>query len=363
MAHGDQLNPGGGIVTTVKKSVTNDLDVRNRLAEAGVKLEDDTPGETEEQPEVKVGDKADSDKGEGKEPEEKPAETPGAAKKDDDDEGEVDVTKLPKNVQSLINRANKEQRIARRDADRLQNRLDQMAADIEAIKKAGGKPAVEAPTMPEEPQEPDPADFSTVEEYKVANKKFISDMVKYQLALSKTSEKAEAIDEELAKEDAVMIDAYKSKESEYKKANPDYETDMKSADVELSPIMFSMVIEEGPHLGHYFALNPEIADEIKAITDDPQARKSERAYRQAEQKAMRKIDRIIVKLNDEAEAKSKAAKASNGKPPEEKKPEPKKQPVPIARVEGRGGAPPKDPRKMTFKEKEEEARRKGEINY
>lgn len=317
MAEDEKLADTGGIVTTVKEETTKDLDVVAHVAE--------------------------SDDGKGKEEKPPAGEKPAAKIVNDDD--------LKKQLDSS--------NAVRRRQDRELRELKAEVEKLKTAKPADEKPAAEPKTRLVKPAKPNPTDFSDAAKFDRAEEKYAEDLAEYTYLTKRSEELRREAEEEQQAEDAEIIDAFNSAAAEYEKAHPEYRDDMANAEVEMSSVMFGMVIEEGPALGHYFALHPDEADAIREITDNPQAKKSERAYRRAERKAVRAIDKIISKLEADA--------APTKKPAEETPPKSVKKPSePVARVAGGGAAAAtSDKSKMTFKERETEYARThpGELNY
>ena len=308
----DKLADTGGIVTTVKEETTKDLDVVARIAES----DDGEPAVVVEKNE--------------------PVAEKKAAVSDDDLKKQLDSSNAVRRRQD-------------RELRELRARVEELA------KKPDEKPAA---TRLVKPVKPNVVNFSDAAAYDEAEEKYAVDLAEYTYLIKRGEELRQAESAEQEAEDAEIISAFNDAVVEFEKTHADYREVMADAEVEMSPVMFGMVIEEGPALGYYFALHPDEADAIREITDNPQAKKSERAYRRAERKAVRAVDKIIVKLEADA--------ASGEKKPVAETPPKKKINEPVARVAGGGAAAAaSDKSKMTFKEREAEYARThpGELNY
>lgn len=234
--------------------------------------------------------------------------------------------------------------------------LGEQINELKTVKPADTRPA--APKQLVRPVKPNPATFEgTPEEFRAAEEKYDVDNVEY-VYLTKRSE--ELRDEEIARhksDEADTIVAFNAAVAEFVKTHEDYTEVMQENEVELTPIMFGMVVEEGPALGYYFAQHPDEAAAIAAVTDNQEARKSRTSMEKAEKKAIRMIDRIIVKLEAE------------NKPPEKKEGElatpPKKKSEPPAVLTGSGEVAQRERSKLSFKEREDAYRKEhpGELNY
>lgn len=331
----------GGIVTTIKKNITDDLDVRQRLEDEDV--------------EIKDGDKPTDDEKPGKDESD---EKPGTSAKNEDDD-EVDFKALPKSVQRAINRSNADRRKADKQTRELRAELEELKTKLNKPDKKDGEqaPAAHVADPLAKPRKPRPEDFNgpnAQADFDKADEAYDEQLVEWKLAIKEAKEQEEA---EKA-EDALLIDEFNKKAVEFEAEHDDYRDVMDNPDIRFSAIQFGMVIEDGPRLGYFFANNPKEAERIRLLTDNPEARKSKSSHARAERKAIREIDKIIIKLDEQDE---KAKKKEEKEEPARRQ----KEPEPHERLDGRGGAPAKEKSQKSYAEREAEyaARRPGELNY
>jgi hypothetical protein len=116
------------------------------------------------------------------------------------------------------------------------------------------------------------------------------------------------------------------------------------SDVPISKPMFGAILENGPALGYYFATHIEEAERISEMSD---------------RQAGRAIERILIKLEDEAAAadadkeKEEKGKGYKGEGQGKKKPDPP------STLSGKGGGGDGTPaRPSSFKDREAELRKK-----
>ncbi len=301
----------GGTVTTVKKNDSDDLDLKTRLAEANEGTEAETP-------EIK---KEDPPTGDGKNDE-------GKGKKDffstlTDDQ--------KKEVEALY----KKDRQSRRELREQRDKLAAMEADIEKLKgtKETKQEVVQAPaTNDPRPSRPLSLDFDDPKKFAEAEAKYEDDVYAWRAR----QDARKAREKQIEAENQAVVDKYNADVETYAKENESYMDDIEDADCKLTQTMFTTMLEEGPWLTHWLALNPKESEKIFEMGDTAKARRA--------------LARIAAKHEDELEEKSKKKDETPAPAPkkETKKPEP---PAPIG---GKGSAVPKDRAHMSFKEKEQE---------
>lgn len=296
----------GGIVTTVRTAVPkNDPDLNQAIVDAG--------GD----PETVTG-------------KQKPAEEPKPkvvpAKKDDDDEGEFDVKTLTPEAQGYVNRLNKERRLEKK---RLQSKLDSLQDQVNSLSQRRQEPEqVKRETTTGKPVKPKYTEFKNAEDFDAADEQYQEDLATWKYNELRKEEVARDKAAKQKEEDEQLLVRFNGEQEKFIKANPDYE-DVMDKDIDLSPIMFGHIIEEGPWLGYHFGKNEEESEKIRLMPDEKQ-------------------ERYILKMIAKHELEQEKEK-------EEEKPvatKVKEKPEPIVPGTGRRMAEQKDKSQMNFKERE-----------
>lgn len=315
----------GGVVTTVKKNVTSDVDVQAQIDAAAAE------GAAEEEGKDKQEDK----KGEVK-PE---AKADGKAKDDKDWFSQLPEGPVRKQAEKLF----ADLRAAKREGRETRAQLQGIQSELDALKRKSAKPATEAKDLFERradgrPIKPNPLDFKDQTSLDAAEEAYDDAIYEWRQKKEEADRRAQSVEEE----NQTALTKYNEDVKEYAKENPTYHEDVE-CEVPLTQTMFGMMIEHGPWLTHWFALHP---DESEKIAEMGNTRKAEHA-----------ILEIVFERKQELKAKSKEKK--DEEPPKQKKP------APPATVGGGGSAPVKPRAQKSFKEVEAELRRQnpGMVNY
>lgn len=288
----------GGVVTTVKENVTKDLDVQELLDEQDDDEKEKTPAKDAPKP---------------------------AAKKEGDEDQELDFKSLTPEQQAAVGKVYKGRREDRR-------KIRELTRAVEELKKT--KPSSEreeAPVVPKttvtaedgRPEKPKPENFNSPAEFEKAEIEYEDKLHDWREA----KKEAKRMEGERAKAQELAIKAHNERQEKFAEEHDDYE-DVIDNDLPMSDLMFGAVVEEelGPALAYYWAQNPEESNKVFAMPPHQQ---------------IKAIIRTIIKL----EAGGEKPKNEDVKPPKKKQPEP---PEPI----GGRQATPKDVSKMSFKERE-----------
>jgi hypothetical protein len=184
---------------------------------------------------------------------------PAADKKPD---AEDDVV-LTRKIEKLINKKHREMReaqefgtaearraiAAEQRAEALQRQID----DLQGKKSGGG-----ASTGDGKPQ---PENFKTVGEYTEA-------LVEYHAREAGKKSKASAETERNQAHANQVIAGFVDRQEAFKKATPDYEEVLESADFEVPPITQQYLVESemGPQLAYHLAKNPDVVTSLRKLS-------------------------------------------------------------------------------------------------
>lgn len=305
----------GGVVTTVKKENTDDLDVKEALDEIAAN-----------EPPV-----------EKKDPEPEPT---GKIDVDDEDDDQVDFKALSPKQQKAVAKLYKERRLESKKLRQLERKIEELQS--QKADNGGQAPAIQKPALERPTRVILDADrFNSPQEHAAAqlkeDEKYEDQLFDYRKQL----ENLEKEEREYADQREKLVAKFNQQAVEFAKAHEDYEEVM-DADLPLSAIMFGAVLKKGPALGYYFATHEDEAKKIYDMSPDD---------------AYEAIIRITVKLEDEAKGKKK----EEPPPPNPKR----KQQEPPEPLSGKGNLNLPNERPKTFKEREAEyaKRNPGDLNY
>lgn len=241
------------------------------------------------------------------------------AKKPDADDDDVKLTRKIERIIAKKHRAQKEAEEFGATEARRAIQAEQRAADLQrqidelrGTKSDGAKP---------EGDEPKPEDFKTVGEYTRA-------LVKYeaQQAGRKSAEHAE-VSRQQANANQVIA-GFVERQEAFKKATPDYEEVLESADFEVPPITQQYLVESelGPQLAYHLAKNPDVVTSLRKLSPARQ---------------LAELGKLETKFEVKPAAPTSAATATNGV---------SKAPAPIQPLEAKSAPVNKDPKDMSFQE-------------
>lgn len=300
MADDDQT---GGIVTTVRKATTSDLDVLKQIEDSKAADEAEKPKEVE-----------------------KPAESV--------EDEKFDRAKLSPVAQKEFDRQAAERRREKQRREELELEVDRL--------KAGTKREAPAPEPTAKqltrPTRPDPTKFDDNEKFAAAEAKYEDDLYDYRKAID-TQKEAEARQVEA---DRAVIASFNDRTEAFKADHPDYEEVMDTS-LALNETQFGAMLKHGPALGYWFATHP---DETKA-----QAKMSR-------DDMIEDIVRVTIELKSEARKAKPAAETTlkvKSDPPGQVG----------GRKTATDMAPAKKREDSTFKDREKEyaKRHPGALNY
>ena len=290
----------GGIVTTVKKETTDDLDVKEAMAD---------------------------------QENEKPKEPPKAKPVEDDDDDELDFKSLNPKQQRAVGKLFKERRETAKRLRALEGTVDELRRGQKTDTKAGDVPAADELQIAR-PKRPDPSQFKSDADFDKAQEEYEDKLLDYRDAVKNAKAERERMETERER----IVTTYNEAVEKFIEANPDYEEVM-DQDTPMSRVMFGAVLESGPALGYYLAKHPD---------------ESAKIYKMSQNDAYKALMRIVVRLEDQ---KPDPPKKDPPKP-KQREPEP---PEPL---KGRGGSLPQErPRSFRDREKAIAQRRPGDLNY